>query len=673
LSSKLSGITKEEYRKLIAEVLAHDIHYYMEARPVISDYEYDLLVKKLEQIELAHPEWVSRSSPTQRVSGGLSKGFRQIEHTVPMLSLANTYSREELEDFVKRVQKLLGHSSVHFCCELKMDGIAVTVRYEDGLFVQGLTRGDGRKGEDITENMKTIRSVPMELIGSHIPDILEVRGEVFMPHQVFEELNDEKRDKGEELYANPRNAAAGSLKLLDAKEVVKRKLSAVFYGLADEIEAPVPTQLECHIFLKKIGLPSFDDHFRKRCDSVDAILKFADSIEEKRHNLPFDIDGIVVKVDELKYHDQMGTTGKSPRWAVAYKFAAEQALTRIKKITVQVGRTGVLTPVAELEPVFVSGSTIARATLHNQEEVERKDIRVGDWVIIEKGGDVIPKVVEVDKNRRPQGTHSWKMPHFCPSCGAHVITSEDEVAVRCPNTKDCPEQQIGRIAYFASKDAMDIEHLGEKVVEQLFRKGLVRNLSDIYSLTAEDLAKLDGFKEKSIKNLLESIDKSRQVALPRFLLSLGIKHVGEGIAELLAENAGSIERLSLMGIEELKAIQGIGVKIAQSVVDYFKEPANIKEIHMLLMMGIKPQSIKVTRRTDHLFSGKMFVLTGSLQNYSRDEATALIKERGGKVSGSVSAKTDYILAGEDPGSKLDKAKALKVPVLSEYDFEKLLT
>lgn len=653
-------------------MLTHDIHYYMEAKPVISDYEYDLLVKKLEQIELAHPEWLSRSSPTQRVSGGLAKGFKQVEHTVPMLSLANTYSREELEDFVKRVEKLLGHSSVHFCCELKMDGVAVTVRYEEGLFVQGLTRGDGRKGEDITENMKTIRSVPMELSGPHVPDVLEVRGEVFMPHQVFEELNNEKRDRGEELYANPRNAAAGSLKLLDAKEVVKRKLSAVFYSLADEIDPPVSTQFECHLFLKKIGLPAFGDHFRKRCDSVDAILKFADSIEEKRHNLPFDIDGIVIKVDELKYHDQMGTTGKSPRWAVAYKFAAEQALTRIKEITVQVGRTGVLTPVAELEPVFVSGSTIARATLHNQEEVERKDIRVGDWVIIEKGGDVIPKVVEVDRKRRPAGTHPWKMPHVCPSCGSRVIASEEEVAVRCPNSKDCPEQQMGRIAYFASKDAMDIEHLGEKVVEQLFTKKLVRTLSDIYALTADDLAKLDGFKEKSIQNLLESIDKSRHVSLPRFLLSLGIKHVGEGIADLLAENAGSIEKLSRMSIEELKEIQGIGGKIAQSIVDYFKEPANIKEIHMLLMMGVKPQSVKVERRTDHAFSGKTFVLTGSLQNYSRDEATALIKERGGKVSGSVSAKTDYVLAGEDPGSKLDKAKALKVSVLSEYDFEKLL-
>jgi DNA ligase (NAD+) len=664
--------SKEEYRKLIAEILKHDLLYYVEAKPIISDYEYDQLVKKLEQMEAAHPEWVSRSSPTQRVIGGISKGFRQVEHTVPMLSLANTYSREELEDFVKRVQKLLGRRHVSFCAELKMDGVAITLRYEEGLFVQGLTRGDGRKGEDVTENIKTIRAVPMELIGSHLPAVLEVRGEVFMPHEVFEALNAEKEEEGEALYANPRNAAAGSLKLLDPRQVVKRKLTAVCYGFADELDPPVDTQVECHRYLKKIGLPVFDEHFRKRCEDVDAILQFADKIEEKRHTLPFDIDGIVVKVDDLVLHDELGVTGKSPRWAVAYKFAPEQALTQIREITVQVGRTGVLTPVAELEPVFVSGSTISRATLHNQEEVERKDIREKDWVVIEKGGDVIPKVVSVDKKRRPSHTHAWKMPTKCPACGTHVIQSEEEVAVRCPNSAGCPEQQMRRIAYFASKDAMDIEHLGEKVVEQLFTKKLVRTFSDIYALTAQDLAKLEGFKEKSIQNLLNSIDASRKVSLPRFLLSLGIKHVGEGVAELLAEHAGSIEKLSTFTLEDLKEIPGIGSKIAHSVVDFFKESSNIKEIHLLLMMGVKSEGVKVTRRSDHTFSGKTFVLTGALQNYSRDEATALIKERGGKVTGSVSVKTDYVVVGEDPGSKLDKAKELKIKVLSELDFEELL-
>lgn len=664
--------TKEEYHNLIHEIMKHDRHYYSEAKPVITDYAYDQLVKKLEAIESEHPDWISPSSPTQRVGEMPSKGFKQVAHRHPMLSLANTYSREELEDFVKRVHKLLGQSHVDFCAELKMDGVACTVTYEKGIFVQALTRGDGKKGDDITANMKTIRSVPLELTGSHFPDILEVRGEVFMHHKIFQALNTQKEEAGEELWANPRNAAAGSLKLLDSRIVAERRLSAVFYGFGDEENAPVDTQHECHQYLKKMGLPVFDEHQRRRCHTVDDILQFADKIEQKRHSLPYDIDGIVVKVDQLKYHDQMGVTGKSPRWAVAYKFAAEQALTRIHAITVQVGRTGVLTPVAELEPVSLAGSTISRATLHNQEEVKRKDIRVGDWVVIEKGGDVIPKVVEVDHKKRPRDSHPWKMPRTCPSCGSHVVHSEEEVAVRCPNTKKCPEQQMRQIAYFVSKDAMDIDHLGEKVVEQLFTKGFVEKLSDIYTLTEKELSQLDGFKEKSIHNLLTSIDKSRHVTLSRFILALGIKYVGEGTAEVLAEHVQDIDTLSKMSVEELLEIEGVGEKIAQSIVDYFSEASHLKQIHELLKNGVKPQTPKIVRRKDHLFSGKTLVLTGTLQNYSRTEATNLIKERGGKVSGSVSSKTDFVVAGDDPGSKLDKARELKVKVLTEYDFEKCL-
>jgi DNA ligase (NAD+) len=669
LSSKA---TKGEYHDLIEEVRKHDIHYFVHAKPTISDYEYDQLVKKIEAIEQQHPDWISPSSPTQRIAPALTKGFKQAEHSVPMLSLANTYSREEVEDFIKRVQKLLGHARVHYCAELKMDGVAISARYEKGVFVQALTRGDGRKGDDITANMRTIRTLPMELSGSHLPDVLEVRGEVFMPHKVFQVLNGEKEEAGDELYANPRNAAAGSLKLLDPKEVSSRKLNVVFYGFADEVNPPVETQLECHHYLKKVGLPVFEESFRQRCSTIDEILDFADKIEEKRHKLPFDIDGIVVKIDELKYHDQLGVTGKSPRFAVAYKFAPEQATTRIREITVQVGRTGVLTPVAELEPVFLAGSTISRATLHNQEEVERKDIRVGDWVVIEKGGDVIPKVVEVDKKRRPHDTKPWKMPKACPSCGTHVVQSVEEVAVRCPNSKGCPEQQMRRIAYFASKDAMDIEHLGEKVVEQLFCKKLVHQISDIYALTKADLAKLDGFKEKSVQNLYASIEKSRQVTLERFILALGIKYVGEGTAELLAEHAGDIEKLAHMNTEELEEIQGIGTKIAHSVVEYFKDPAHLKEIHALLKHGVNPKAVKLKRRKDHAFSDKTFVLTGALEKFTRDEATRLIKERGGKVTGSVTKNTDFVLVGEDPGSKLDKARELHVKTLTEEEFKGLL-
>lgn len=664
--------SKTEYERLIQEIRRHDRLYYIESRPAISDTEYDRLYKHLLAIESEHPEWVTRSSPTQRIGDPLTKGFKQVAHVSPMLSLANTYSEEEIADFIQRVHKLLAKNQVTFCAELKMDGVAVSVRYEKGLFVRAVTRGDGKKGDDITNNMKTISALPLELSGSHVPDVIEVRGEVFMPHKVFHKLNEQKEEEGEELWANPRNAASGSLKLLDPREVAERKLSTVFYGIAEDSSSGTDTQYECHTYLRKMGLPVFHEDHTKRCEDLKEIMAFAEKIHKKRPNLPFDIDGIVIKVDELKYVPKLGMTGKTPRSAIAYKFAPEQALTRIHEITVQVGRTGVLTPVAELEPVFLAGSTISRATLHNQEEVERKDIRVDDWVIIEKGGDVIPKVVEVDLKKRPKDSHPWKMPKTCPSCGHRVVHTEGEVAVRCPNTEGCEEQKIRRIAFFVSKEAMDIDHLGEKVVEQLVDKDLIRTISDIYNLTEKDLAKLDGFKEKSIQNLLESIHKSRYVPLSKFILALGIKYVGKGTAEDLADAAGDIDTLAKMSFEELQDIEGVGEKVAQAVVDYFSESKHLKEIHALLKNGVEPQAPKRTVRKDHDFYGKIFVLTGTLENYSRSEATDLIKERGGKVTGSVSAKTDYVLAGDDPGSKLDKAHSLKIRVLSEKQFKEML-
>ncbi|MFS8563298.1 MAG: NAD-dependent DNA ligase LigA [Rhabdochlamydiaceae bacterium] len=552
-----------------------------------------------------------------------------------------------------------------------MDGVAVSVRYEKGIYVRALTRGDGKKGDDITSNMRTIHSLPLELSGPHIPDVLEVRGEVYMTHAVFQKQNKEKESAGEEVWANPRNAAAGSLKLLDPKLARARNLSAVFYGLADTDDAPVSTQYEVHTFLKKLGLPVFAKEHVMRCQNTAEILRFAGSIEKSRDDLPFDIDGIVIKLDPLKYHQMLGKTSKSPRWAVAYKFAPEQATTRIYDITVQVGRTGVLTPVAELEPVSLAGSTISRATLHNQEEIERKDIRVGDLVTIEKGGDVIPKVVSVDFKKRPQGTKPWRMPSKCPCCGASVVHNTEEVAIRCPN-KNCLEQIIGRLAYFASKDALDIDHLGIKVVEQLVTKGFAKRVSDIYTLTSEDLAQLDGFKEKSINNLLSSIEHSRTPTLARFILALGIRYIGEESAEKLAEETRSIEKLAQMGQEDFLAIEGIGEKMAQALVAYFADKEHMKEIEALLGVGVKPQAPKTIKRTDHAFSSKTFVLTGSLQDYTRQEATDLIKERGGKVTGSVSSNTDYVLAGDEAGSKLDKAKKLGIKILSEQEFQKML-
>lgn len=661
--------THKQYIQFIEEIHKHDRLYFLEAKPVISDYEYDQLVKKVEAIEKIHPEWIDSSSPTQRLTDQPSKGFIQVKHRTPMLSLSNTYSRQEVEDFIKRIQKWLGSQNLQFCAELKMDGVAVTAYYENGKLLKALTRGDGKIGDDITANIKAVRSIPLCI---KTKEKIEVRGEVFMLHKVFQKLNQTKLVTGDELWANPRNATAGALKLFDPNQVAKRSLSAVFYAFANEAETPCTTQYDCHHYLKALGLPSFPDAYIKRCYTADEIMDFAKQIEKKRHQLAFDIDGIVIKIDRLKDHVELGVTGKSPRWAIAYKFAPEQAETQIKGITVQVGRTGVLTPVAELEPVLLAGSTIARATLHNREEIERKDIRIKDYIILEKGGDVIPKVLQVNLKKRTKSSIVWHMPPFCPSCGSKVVHNEGEVAIRCPNTKNCPGQVMSKIFFFASKDAMNIEHLGDKVIKQLIEKKLVRSAADLYRLTKEDLAQLEGFKEKSIQNLLNSIDKSRHVNLERFILALGIKYVGECSAELLAQVARTIDRLLEMRIDELQKIQGIGEKTAIAVVEHFKEPDHLQEVQALLKAGVKPQSMQTIQIENHCFANKIFVLTGTLKEYSRTDAILLIKERGGRVTNSVSRNTDYLLIGEDPGSKLVKAQEYKVHILHEQTFKDLL-
>lgn len=664
-------LTKKEYLDLIEEIRKHDRHYFALHRPLISDYEYDLLTHRLKEIEKAHPEWIVPTSPSQRVGEMLTSGFKELPHSVPMLSLSNTYSKEELNDFIDRVQRLAGNQTIQYCAELKMDGVAVSIRYEKGILVRALTRGDGRKGDDITANLKTIASIPLQLDLPHPPDFVEIRGEVYLPHQAFQEANFKKQEAGEEPWANPRNAAAGSLKLLDPKEVKERKLSAVFYGIAEMAPLKLQSQFETHHFLKNMGLPSFNEMHHALCKNLEEILAFSESIQSQRPHLPFDIDGIVVKVDQIKLQEELGATGKSPRWAVAYKYAPEQAVTHIKAITVQVGRTGVLTPVAELEPVLLAGSTISRATLHNQEEIDRKDIRVHDWVVIEKGGDVIPKVVSVIHERRPKEAEIWKMPIHCPVCGTAVEHREGEVAVRCPN-KRCGEQILRRLTFFASKDAMDIGHLGPKVMQQLVERGFVRSFADIYHLTVEQLSELEGFKEKSIQNLLNSIQDSRHPTLARLLLALGIPFIGEGTAEQLANHAKDIQTLMHMSQDQLLSIEGIGGKMAQAIVDYFQNPEHIHEIEALIAAGIEIQAPKSIAFKEHPFFGKTFVLTGSLRAFTRFEAGELIKQRGGLVGGSVTQKTDFLLVGEDAGSKLDKARSLGIRILSEEEFKQLL-
>lgn len=661
--------TQEEYIRSVEELIEHDKRYYDLNKPAISDFEYDQLVESVEEFEKANPDMVLPNSPTRRIAEALTEGFKQGTHVAPMLSLANTYSKDELQNFIIRVHKLLHKEEVVFSAELKIDGTAISVRYEKGKLVRALTRGNGKVGDDVTANIKTIKSIPLQLNGKYPPK-LEIRGEVFMPIKVFQELNTQREEEGLENWANPRNAAAGSLKLLDPKEVYARNLHAFFYGVAEPSDF-IKSHYDVHEELSKLGLPVCKDEYFAKCKTLEEILYFAAKIQKERKTLPFEIDGIVIKVDDISTYKTLGMTGKSPRYATAFKFAPEQAHTIINKITVQVGRTGVLTPVAELDPVYLAGSTISRATLHNQEEIERKDIRLGDTVVIEKGGDVIPKVVKVDFDKRPKDSSPWHMPKECPICGTKVIHPQGEVAVRCPNSK-CPAQVLRQFIFFAGKNAMDIEHMGEKVTEQLVTKGLVKRPSDIFKLTQEELTQLEGFKEKSIENLLTSIQKAKDCTLARFIMALGIKHVGSETAELLADYCGSVDKFLSLSKEELLELEGIGETVADSIIEFIHDKHNKDEVALLLKNGVSPRGEKRKVIEGHAFAGKTFVLTGTLENYSRDEAAKLIKERGGKVSGSVSKATSFVLAGDDPGSKFEKAQKLKVRIITEKEFEKML-
>lgn len=661
---------RDEYLQLCREIWEHNKRYYIDAAPTITDLEFDKLMKRLETMERNHPEWVTPASPTQRVNESLTEGFPTVRHRTPMLSLANTYSRGELRDFFKRVDKALDGKSVSYTAELKMDGVSVSLLYENAVLTRGATRGDGRAGDDITANVKTIQNLPLQLVGEQLPERLELRGEVFLPVETFERLNAERQRAEEPSWANPRNAAAGTLKLLDPKEVARRGLKVLLFAVAEDSQGMVKGQSDAYALMTALGLPCVPE--TALCENEAEVWAFIEKVEALRSQLPFQIDGVVVKVDSFLEQQRLGYTGKHPRWAVAYKFAAEQALTQLEDITVQVGRSGVLTPVAELTPVPLAGSTISRATLHNQDEIRRKDIRIGDYVWIEKGGDVIPKVAEVDLSQRGKGTRPWTMPSHCPSCGTGVEHVEGEVAVRCPNHSACPEQQLRRIAYFVRKGAMNIEDMGEKVVKQLMERGFVQRPSDIYTLTEEQLYTLDGFKEKAVQRLMKGIERSKRLPLARFIMALGIPYVGAGTAELLAVETGSLEKLIDCNSDALIAVKGIGIKVATSVTAFFADEHNRVEVKRLLELGVEPQVEAPVQQSTHAFQGKTFVLTGTLAKLSRKEAEELIKARGGKVSSSVSKKTDFLLAGANPGSKQEKAISLGVCVLDETQFRSLL-
>lgn len=658
----------QEYQKLCDEIARHNRLYFEDAKPEITDEAFDALVVRANTLEKQHPDWVGENSPSLKMGEMPISGFREVAHAIPMLSLEKAFTVEEVQAFIDRARKLLEGKAVAFTSEVKVDGLAISLLYEKGELKQALTRGDGKVGSDVTQNIKMISSIPHKLTGNHIPALLEVRGEVYLPKDAFLALNHEREVSGEMLWANPRNAAAGTLKLLDPKQVVARKgLTAAFYGISRMSEPKIAFQHEIVPFLKSLRFPVLE-HDPHIYTTAEGLVESADRIKSKREKLDFGIDGVVFKLDDLHDAERLSATAKHPRSALAFKFSAEQAITKITAITVQVGRTGVLTPVAELEPTLLAGSTISRATLHNEEEVARKDIRVSDRVIIEKGGDVIPKVVSVDFTARSSSSIPWKMPETCPCCGTPVVRDEAEVAVRCPNL-DCPEQVIRRLVHFAGKDGLDIEGMGDKVIRQLYAKGFVRTPADIFTLSEEQIGKLDGFKAKSTNNLVDAIQKAKSTTLDRLILALGIRHVGTTTAELIAKKVGSLDGLRTLSKEQMLQIHGIGEVVAESLEAYFQNPKNQEILDSFISSGITFTAAKVI---DSKISGMQIVLTGTLESMTRGDASKLIKERGGIVSESVTKKTDLVVVGAEPGSKFEKAKKLGIKIISEAEFSKLL-
>jgi DNA ligase (NAD+) len=651
---------------LSAELHRHNRLYYVEARPVISDKDFDLLLRELQDIEAQFPDLLTPDSPTQRVGGAALEGFTQIRHAVPMMSLDNTYSEEELTAFFARVQKGLGSESVECVIEPKVDGVAISVRYEDGVLKHGVTRGDGTTGDDVTNNLKTIKTLPLRLPKDG-PQTFEVRGEVFMPKAGFAKLNQEREEAGESLFANPRNSTAGTLKLLDPKIVAKRPLDIVFYGLADASGLPIESQNDVRKLLEAAGLPK--SNLIWPADSAEGLLKAIRELDEQRKSLPYETDGAVIKVNAFIDQRELGVTSKAPRWAIAYKYQPEQAETKILAVDIQVGRTGALTPVARLEPVFVSGSTVSNATLHNFEEIERKDIRVGDRVIIEKAGEIIPAVVSVKTEKRDGSEQLITPPTHCPICGTGVHRDEEQVVIRCPNPK-CPEVVKRRIEHFVSRAAMDISGLGESVVAQLVDLRLVGDVADLYALNELLLARLERVGTKSIDNYLKAIEASKQQDPWRLVFGLGILHVGAGGARKLLEHFGGIDAVAKASVEELIQCPDIGEIVAVSIHAWFRDESNIQLLDRLRASGLNFVQKAVEAASDKL-AGTTWVITGTLSQ-ERETIADTIRSHGGKVSGSVSGKTTYLLAGADAGSKLDKATKLGVKVLSEAEFREMI-
>lgn len=662
---------QKEIIALTEKINYHNTLYYQQNKTEISDYEFDQLLEKLIQLEKDYPQFKQQDSPSQRVGGTITKEFETVYHKYPMLSLSNTYSEEELTDFDKRVAKGLEGEPYEYFCELKFDGVSISLTYENGVLARGVTRGDGVRGDNVTNNVKTIRNVPLRITGKNIPPAFEVRGEIFLPKNVFNQLNKEREDIGEEKYANARNTAAGTVKMQDSSEVAKRKLDCYVYSLLGDTGSRSHEQS-----IRMLESWNFNvSQTYKKCKNVNEVFEYIRHWETKRLELPLETDGVVIKVNSLEQQERLGFTAKSPRFAIAYKYKAQSISTRLNGVTYQVGRTGAVTPVAELQPVFLAGTTVKRASLHNANEIERLQLHIGDYVFVEKGGEIIPKVTGVDHEKRKSNT-TQPITYIdkCPECGTKLIRYEGEAAHYCPNITGCAPQIKGRIEHFIQRKAMDIDSLGERTIDQLYKLDLVKSPADLYDLKREDILKLEGFKDKSVTNLLGGIEQSKNTPFESVLFAIGIRYVGRTVAEKLARYFRNIDKLANASYEELVKAPEVGEKIAQSVFEFFRNPENQREIQRLRKAGLKFESdLKEPEKESDILANKSFVISGVFERYEREDLQDLILKNGGRILSGVSGKLDYLLAGDNMGpSKREKAEKLGVTIISEADFEKML-
>ncbi|MCP4400186.1 MAG: NAD-dependent DNA ligase LigA [bacterium] len=661
----------KEIDALRHEIRRHNKRYHVDDSPEVSDAEYDRLMRRLQELETLNPDLVTSDSPTRRVGAAPLKAFGTVMHTIPMLSLANAMNEQELRDFDRRIKRALGtDKEIEYVFEPKIDGLAVEAVYENGKFVLGSTRGDGVSGENVTQNLKTIHSIPLKLLADDaaLPTKIEVRGEVYIDKSDFEQLNRERQTKGETLFANPRNSAAGSLRQLDPATTAKRPLNAFFYAVGVCEGVKFETHWQMLEYFRQIGLSTT---FSYKCRGIEEIIGHYNELKESKESLPYEIDGSVIKVNGLRLQQKLGTISRSPRWAIAYKFPATQETTRIRDIIVQVGRTGALTPVAELEPVKIRGVLVSRATLHNQDEIDRKDVRIGDTAVVQRAGDVIPEVVKVIDTKRSGREQPYLLPSECPVCRGEVVRPEGEVVLRCVNP-DCAAKQIGNMEHFVSKRAMNIDGVSIKLLESFVNNGLVKDAADLYALTTEQLMPLERMAEKSAENVIQAIEQSKSPELGRFLYALGIRHVGEHTAKVLAAHFGSIDKIRAASEGELTEIHEVGPEVAKSVSHYFQQERTADLLQKFFDGGVEVVQVEQGLGQQQL-AGKSFVLTGTLESYTRHEARGLLEKAGGRVVSSVSKKTDYVLAGRDPGSKLTKAQKLGLTILDEEEFQKLIT